>query len=200
MNPDAADATNFVSIFLMQAKRIVAGALGIQLAREERDDSMPMVLDNKMPEIDDEDYWDIFEGYFDLPSDSDDEGEGEDEGEESKDAQEAEAPADAVADWKSRTPPSDPGIDVLPEDTVGAIMQRIEDVDEQQRLFQSQQVATLAQMMKQQNEMMTMLSELRAAVPAGGEDVSTPKDGKDADDEKGGKKGKKGKKKVKKGK
>ena len=96
-------------------------------------------------------------------------------------------------------PLRNPGVDVLPEDTVGAIIQRIEDVDEQQRLFQSQQVATLAQMMKQQNEMMKMLSELRAAVPAGGKDVSTPKGGKDADDEKGGKKGKK-KQKVKKGK
>ena len=57
----------------------------------------------------------------------------------------------------------------------------------------------LAQLTKQQNEMMAMPSELRAAVPAGGEDVSTPKGGKDADDEKSGKKGKKNQK-VKKGK
>jgi peptidoglycan hydrolase CwlO-like protein len=79
-NPDAADASSFGSMVMLQITRLIKGATGIDDDDERYAETDVHVLQNTMDRIEDEAYWDIFEGYFDLPS-SDDEPE-EDEAEE----------------------------------------------------------------------------------------------------------------------
>ena len=64
MNPDAADASSFLYIVLMQVSRVVAAAFGVADSEDAGDEIHPHVLQNKMQRIDDEDYWGIFDGYF----------------------------------------------------------------------------------------------------------------------------------------
>lgn len=78
-NPDAADASSFGSMVMLQITRIIKSATGIDDEEDKYPDTDVHVLQNSMDRIGDEAYWDIFEGYFDLPS-SDDEPE-EDEAE-----------------------------------------------------------------------------------------------------------------------
>lgn len=73
-NPDAADASSFVSMCLLQLTRIFKAATGAPIDDDDVDETDVHVLQNSMDRIQDEEYWDIFEGYFDLPS-SDDEAE-----------------------------------------------------------------------------------------------------------------------------
>jgi hypothetical protein len=84
MNPDAADASNFPSMVMMQVTRIVAAALGQSIKEDDEEGVNVHVLQNSMDRIDDEDYWDIFEGYFHLPS-SDSEEEEEEEADDGDD-------------------------------------------------------------------------------------------------------------------
>ena len=51
LNPDAADASNFVSMVVMQAKRVLAAAVGVSREDNKSDDKMPMVLDSTMDRI-----------------------------------------------------------------------------------------------------------------------------------------------------
>jgi hypothetical protein len=80
-NPEAADASSFVSMVMLQVTRLVKGSAGINEDDNSRDETDVHVLQNSMDRIADEAYWDIFEGYFDMPS-SDDEPEEGDEAEE----------------------------------------------------------------------------------------------------------------------
>ena len=73
-NPDAADASSFASMVMLQVTRLFKALTGADDDEEFYDDTDVHVLQNSMDRIDDEAYWDIFEGYFDLPS-SDDEAE-----------------------------------------------------------------------------------------------------------------------------
>ena len=77
-NPDAADASSFASMVMLQVTRLFKALTGAGDEEEFYDDTDVHVLQNSMDRIDDEAYWDIFEGYFDLPS-SDDEAEEEDQ-------------------------------------------------------------------------------------------------------------------------
>lgn len=89
-NPDAADASSFVSMAMLQLTRIIKAATGVSTEEDDFEDADVHVLQNSMDRIDDEAYWDIFEGYFDMPS-SDDEAE---EVDESQDKQLAEVDTD----------------------------------------------------------------------------------------------------------
>jgi hypothetical protein len=64
MNPDAADASSFLYMVLMQVSRVVAAAFGVSDSEDAGDEIHPHVLQNKMQPIDEEDYWEIFDGYF----------------------------------------------------------------------------------------------------------------------------------------
>ena len=66
MNPDSNNASEFASMVIMQAKRTATRALGKQDRTQQSDDLEPHVLLNKMDRIEDETFWDIFEGYFTL--------------------------------------------------------------------------------------------------------------------------------------
>jgi hypothetical protein len=64
MNPDAADASSFLYMVLMQASRVVAAAFGVSDSEDNGDEIHPHVLQNNMQRIGDEEYWQIFDGYF----------------------------------------------------------------------------------------------------------------------------------------
>jgi hypothetical protein len=63
---------------MLQVTRLFKALTGADDEEEFYDDTDVHVLQNSMDRIDDEAYWDIFEGYFDPPS-SDDEAEEEDQ-------------------------------------------------------------------------------------------------------------------------
>ena len=56
MNPDAADASSFVSMVVMQASRIVMEFFGVKDPSDQGDEIHPHVLENDMERIDDEAY------------------------------------------------------------------------------------------------------------------------------------------------
>lgn len=67
VNPEANDASSFLSIIKMQAKRIVRHAISpdvSKMAAEDTRDLNPHVLLHKKTHIEPDDYWDIFEGYL----------------------------------------------------------------------------------------------------------------------------------------
>ena len=66
MNPDSNNASEFASMVIMQAKRTATRALGKQDRTQQSDDLEPHVLLNKMDRIEDETFWEVFEGYFTL--------------------------------------------------------------------------------------------------------------------------------------
>lgn len=60
MDPDANDASQFVSMVLTQVQKTTRGALSKGDVAEADADLNPNVLLNKMVRIEDETYWDIF--------------------------------------------------------------------------------------------------------------------------------------------
>jgi hypothetical protein len=64
MDPDANDASQFVSMVLTQVQKTLADARSSNDADDIDEDLNPNVLLNTMDQIEDEAYWDIFEGYF----------------------------------------------------------------------------------------------------------------------------------------
>jgi hypothetical protein len=81
-NPEAADASSFVSMVMMQLTRILKAATGGGADKDDEDQTEIHVLQNTMDRIDDEAYWDIFEGYFDMPSSDEEEEEEDEDGDE----------------------------------------------------------------------------------------------------------------------
>ena len=151
LNPDAADASNFVSMVVMQAKRVLAGAVGISRGDDMHGTNMPMVLDNKMDRIADEDYWDIFEGYFDLPSSSD-----EDED---------------VVDKMSRDDAGPIGelLSVESKNGLASLAREVLSIKQQQAQFQAAQETRLNEIAQQQQELLAALKNFASsrAVPDG---------------------------------
>ena len=68
-NPDANDSSQFVAMVLMQAKKTavggIAGADGTE-DNELNEDPKPLSVTRHMTHIDKDEYWDIFDGYFDM--------------------------------------------------------------------------------------------------------------------------------------
>ena len=72
----------FVSMVMMQLTRILKAATGGGADKDDEDQTEIHVLQNTMDRIDDEAYWDIFEGYFDMPSSDEEEEEEDEDGDE----------------------------------------------------------------------------------------------------------------------
>ena len=62
-NPDANNSSEFVSMVIMQAKRTATRALG-KTSKIPDDHLDPHILLTSLKQIEDETFWDIFEGYF----------------------------------------------------------------------------------------------------------------------------------------
>lgn len=95
-NPDAADASSFPSMVMLQVTRLIKGSAGINDDDDLREETDVHVLQNSMDRIADEAYWDIFEGYFDMPS-SDDEQEKDDEADKAENSEEEYPDLQALA-------------------------------------------------------------------------------------------------------
>ena len=160
MNPDAADASNFVSMVVMQAKRVLAAAVGVSQEDYKGDETMPMVLDNTMSRIGDEEYWDIFEGYFDLPS-SDDEAEpdeaGDDDGAGGEEGQGDSASQVAELLLGGGEGKQDSG-------GLASLARELVSMKQQQGKFQAAQEAKLNALAKQQQELMGVLNTMNQSL------------------------------------
>ena len=71
-NPDANDSSQFVAMVLMQAKKTTVGAIagGEEGGGGDQDtyEAKPQIMSKHVTHIDKEQYWDIFESYFDVSS------------------------------------------------------------------------------------------------------------------------------------
>lgn len=153
LNPDAADASNFVSMVVMQAKRVLAGAVGVSQEDDWCSTDMPMVLDNTMGRIGDEEYWDIFEGYFDLPSSDEDEHE-----DDTTNSDEAGPVAQVLSGGRT--------------DKLASLAREVFSIKQQQAQFQATQEAKLNEITKQQQELLTIMksiAKIAEEAPGGGE-------------------------------
>jgi hypothetical protein len=65
-NPDANDSSQFMAMVFMQAKKTTVNALNAENRDEERGNAQPHVIGHRVQHIDKDEYWDIFDSYWEL--------------------------------------------------------------------------------------------------------------------------------------
>ena len=71
-NPDANDSSQFMAMVFMQAKKTTMSALNSEDRDEERGNAQPHVIGHRVQHIDKDEYWDIFDNYWELSARSSD--------------------------------------------------------------------------------------------------------------------------------